>query len=327
VASRGRLAHIAAMRGAQPRGPYRLGGFCNGGLLAYEMARQLERDGEQIDFLGLLSPSEPIQHSALQQVCGRAHRLTRPGSSRQADLYLRVRHAQRHLYRLLRPRGSRVQDFAKLLAIEPRLKAMFPPREALYRDYVDVFNWAAAAAKTGISGGKTTYYWTREEPAIAQAWQPVISCTGPGRSEEHEVAGALMSGVTDHIQEIAEILSECLTRAEHEARRREQYERPDAPVNTAAMSWPDPYPAGIAVRRMQTKLHLWAAQYAGRRFDDLFNSSAIRRAWWSRGNACPPTRAASTPGIDKAHCGRCRVPGWGDEAAGPYPGGIEVWFF
>jgi hypothetical protein len=42
------------------------------------------------------------------------------------------------------------------------------------------------------------------------------------------VAGALMSGVTDHIQGIAEILSECLSRAEQDARHLEQYECPEA---------------------------------------------------------------------------------------------------
>jgi RNA-directed DNA polymerase len=45
----------------------------------------------------------------------------------------------------------------------------------------------------------------------------------------------------------------------------------DAPVNSGAASWPDLYSAGIAVRRMQTKLHLWAARDPGRCFDDLFN--------------------------------------------------------
>ena len=45
----------------------------------------------------------------------------------------------------------------------------------------------------------------------------------------------------------------------------------DAPVNTGVVSWPDPYSAGVAVRSMQTKLHLWAARDAGRRFGDLFN--------------------------------------------------------
>ena len=42
-------------------------------------------------------------------------------------------------------------------------------------------------------------------------------------------------------------------------------------MNTGVVSWPDPYSAGVAVRSMQTKLHLWAARDAGRRFGDLFN--------------------------------------------------------
>jgi hypothetical protein len=121
-----------------------------------------------------------------------------------------------------------VQDFGKLLAIEPRLAAMFPPREALYKDYVGVFNWVAAGYRTGIFSGKITFYWAREEPAIARSWQPVIGGKEAACSEEHEVAGSLMSSVTDHIEGIAEILSERLSRAEREDRRPEHYECPEA---------------------------------------------------------------------------------------------------
>ena len=230
-------AHIKAMRGVQARGPYRLGGFCNGGLLAYEMARQLESKGEQVEFLGLINPSEPIQFSLLRAVCegvrsvsraGRASRAgtgSRGGRGRQADLFLRARHAQRHLYRLVRPGGSRVQDFGQLLAIEPRLAAMFPPREALYKDYVGVLSWAAAGYQTGLYHGKITFCWAREEPVIAQTWQPVMRRKEPPDIEEHMVAGTHMSAVTDHIRDMAEILSECLSRAEHEACSMGQYER------------------------------------------------------------------------------------------------------
>lgn len=35
--------------------------------------------------------------------------------------------------------------------------------------------------------------------------------------------------------------------------------------------WPDLYGAGRRVRRMQAKLHQWAADDPGRRFHDLFN--------------------------------------------------------
>ncbi len=50
---------IAAMRSAQPAGPYRLLGFSSGGTVAYEMAQQLRAAGEQVDFLGLLDTWAP----------------------------------------------------------------------------------------------------------------------------------------------------------------------------------------------------------------------------------------------------------------------------
>ncbi len=39
--------YITAMRAYQPQGPYRIGGYCFGGVVAYEMACQLEKMGEQ----------------------------------------------------------------------------------------------------------------------------------------------------------------------------------------------------------------------------------------------------------------------------------------
>ena len=74
----------------------------------------------------------------------------------------------------------------------------------------------------------------------------------------------------------------------------------DAPVNIGAVSWPDPYTAGVMVRRMQTKLHLWATQDTGRRFDDLFNlvyDPAFLVVAWERVST---NKGANTPGIDKA---------------------------
>jgi amino acid adenylation domain-containing protein len=49
--------HLEAIRGVQPHGPYMLGGECNGGLVAYEIARRLEAQGEQVSLLMLLSAS------------------------------------------------------------------------------------------------------------------------------------------------------------------------------------------------------------------------------------------------------------------------------
>jgi amino acid adenylation domain-containing protein len=48
------LTHI---RNAQPAGPYRLAGFCSGGLVAYEAARMLAAQGEAIERLVLINAS------------------------------------------------------------------------------------------------------------------------------------------------------------------------------------------------------------------------------------------------------------------------------
>jgi aspartate racemase len=48
-------ARLELVRQTRPHGPYVLGGFCNGGLVAFEMARQLEAAGETVSSLILLS--------------------------------------------------------------------------------------------------------------------------------------------------------------------------------------------------------------------------------------------------------------------------------
>ena len=52
--------YISEMRSVQPRGPYLLGGWCFGGLVAFEMAQQLCSRGERVDMLAILNaPSGP----------------------------------------------------------------------------------------------------------------------------------------------------------------------------------------------------------------------------------------------------------------------------
>lgn len=46
--------HVRTLHKAQPSGPYFLGGFCFGGLVAFEMARQLTAQAEEVQFLGII---------------------------------------------------------------------------------------------------------------------------------------------------------------------------------------------------------------------------------------------------------------------------------
>lgn len=51
--------YLAAVRTVQPNGPYRIGGYCYGGVVAFEMARQLEQAGEAIGLVAIIEGYAP----------------------------------------------------------------------------------------------------------------------------------------------------------------------------------------------------------------------------------------------------------------------------
>ncbi|HEY0783841.1 MAG TPA: amino acid adenylation domain-containing protein, partial [Thermoanaerobaculia bacterium] len=52
-------AYLAELRAVQPQGPYRLGGWSMGGVVAYEMARRLVAAGERVERLALVDAAVP----------------------------------------------------------------------------------------------------------------------------------------------------------------------------------------------------------------------------------------------------------------------------
>ena len=52
--------YLVAIRELQPQGPYQLGGWSAGGLIAYEMAQQLRRQGQEVRLLALIDSYVPV---------------------------------------------------------------------------------------------------------------------------------------------------------------------------------------------------------------------------------------------------------------------------
>jgi aspartate racemase len=52
--------YVEAIRQVQPEGPYLLGGWCFGGIVAFEIAQQLRRQGQEVPFLILLDTYAPL---------------------------------------------------------------------------------------------------------------------------------------------------------------------------------------------------------------------------------------------------------------------------
>jgi len=98
-------AHIQSLRTVQPEGPYLLGGFCNGAIVAYEMARQLHAEGQGVDLLVLMDPPPFAFLKWMHDLVKRLGNLLRLDRERQLFWFLWLRHLYRyvqHLYRYLR---------------------------------------------------------------------------------------------------------------------------------------------------------------------------------------------------------------------------------
>ena len=52
-------SYLNAIRNVQPHGPYLLGGYCFGGMVAYEIAYELKAAGEEVALLVLFDASNP----------------------------------------------------------------------------------------------------------------------------------------------------------------------------------------------------------------------------------------------------------------------------
>ena len=52
-------SYLKEIQNIQPNGPYFLGGYSAGGLLAFEIAQQIQKQGHEAAFLFLLDPTSP----------------------------------------------------------------------------------------------------------------------------------------------------------------------------------------------------------------------------------------------------------------------------
>lgn len=82
--------YIEEVRKLQPSGPYLLGGMCAGGVIAYEMASQLVRAGDRVEFVALLDAASPHAQK-------RAGRIAKQRFGRLAKVFAEANNSQESL--------------------------------------------------------------------------------------------------------------------------------------------------------------------------------------------------------------------------------------
>jgi thioesterase domain-containing protein len=65
--------YVRELRTVQPKGPYFLCGQCTGGMIAFEMARQLDLQGDKVGFVGLINV--PFPPSLKRGISGQIYHL------------------------------------------------------------------------------------------------------------------------------------------------------------------------------------------------------------------------------------------------------------
>jgi hypothetical protein len=207
-------AHLKALRNVQPVGPYLLGGWCNGALVAYEMARQLYTQGQTVDLLVLMDSMVPGSHKIVRNVIRRIAGLMRLDQERQLGYFVIAVHAYRYLrfphYRQQwsSEHGETAKQKSNVSVGLPRLDALFPTAAVLRQDYSKIFEWVNAGYAPDPYPGKITFFWVKEEPGLSRGWQRKAETK---EAEVHIIPGNDLTSRTEHLHALADQLRVCLS--------------------------------------------------------------------------------------------------------------------
>ncbi|HLI05587.1 MAG TPA: amino acid adenylation domain-containing protein [Ktedonobacteraceae bacterium] len=201
-------AHIEALRAVQPKGPYLLGGFCNGGLLAYEIARQLQAEGQQVDLLVLIDPADPKAHKSLRKVLNRVGKLLHLNQNIQLNWFLRYLYLRIPSYRAkvqetapkaMQQVGQRSSRLSKKL----KLDKLLPSPTALRYQWSGIYRWVAAGYTPEPYDGELTLFWSSEAFSHKVDWRAI---SGSRKVEDYVFPGTHMSCRNENLHILAERL-------------------------------------------------------------------------------------------------------------------------
>jgi amino acid adenylation domain-containing protein/non-ribosomal peptide synthase protein (TIGR01720 family) len=197
--------YIDAIRQVQPEGPYLLGGWSIGGMIAFEMARQLHAQGQAIALLALFDSGAPV---ADQQLFDLDDTTILAAIAGYANLPIAFEQLQQ-----LSPEQQQVMVVE--LATQARLVR---PQTgfAQIRHFVNVTRANDRLLKTympGIYPGRITFFRATDFIRPQPSWEPFSSQP----IEVHDVPGKHVTMIyPPHVRTLAEKLSQCLLAAEEQ---------------------------------------------------------------------------------------------------------------
>jgi amino acid adenylation domain-containing protein len=180
-------AHLVlALREKQPKGPYRLGGFCLGAVLAYEVARQLSAAGLEVAQLILLEPLNPMQPAKARMVIGLKRMIVRVKFRERQLRHLGIRELPGYVGGRLNGVKCLLKDLAWRIAARSR----FQKRELRSPELGKILYYAASSYLPQPLRCTTIIFRCRDWPMLS-AGDPFFGWTELllGPAESHEIPG------------------------------------------------------------------------------------------------------------------------------------------
>ncbi|HLM55241.1 MAG TPA: amino acid adenylation domain-containing protein [Pyrinomonadaceae bacterium] len=190
--------YVEALRTVQPAGPYRLGGWSLGGVIAFEMAQQLQRRGEGVSLLALIDSLAPrvMELSRRQDVVELLDELCRTGTGEQLEDAFAVARREGFL-----PPEVGLGDFQRWLrGCRVRIQAACDYRPSPFAGRIVLFKTDAPEHHKPAPG--------EENPDPALGWGELAA----GGLEVHTVAGEHQQVVLEpQVAGLAALLKRYLT--------------------------------------------------------------------------------------------------------------------
>lgn len=240
--------HVETLRAFQPNGPYFLGGHCNGGLVAFEMAQQLKAQGQEVRLLAIIcAAGTNARFRALHRLVSRYCSMLGVDTDEQQERFLRYRHLAEYLKERRLYFSARLDELSELnlrdqLAIigenTPKtirkIRGLLSGRAAEHRDKQNssvtgeeiniaenrrqnVMN-SYVKAMTGYVprpySGRISLLWPAESPFghsddPTWGWGKVAS-----EVDVRIVPGGHLTCIINHVKDLASHLNECMEKAQ-----------------------------------------------------------------------------------------------------------------